>query len=257
MYANVLQGAKGGLLANKHVLPRFPVSSAEVEYLIGNITIRNAYPNQESATPLVDLKGTLNLDANNTPLYRQYLKNIPEFGTECTGGYFAKTDAAGFPANASWLVAWYGSYNGGGGPPAVSHVFGPRNAADSKYIRLQFTDGTAAKYRFQVIEDTPASYAADFATTPVPADLVPRAMAVLYDAATGLFYYKVSGETTMTGSAAGYAGLANAGGPLISLGAWPALPSECKNRYAIYAYGAGLDNQGVNLAAIMRRFGWQ
>lgn len=261
MYANVLNGVKQGVMT-KHVVPRFPDTIAEVYRLLGfTPSIVRAYTCQEASGDLVDLSGTTDLVPQSGPLYRTPVMGIQEYGGGSRSGIvshgWVRLDNAVKPGTASFLMMYYGNYtNGGGSNPNVG--FGVMDNADgAQLIRVFPTDGSEASWVSQCRDDALNDKVMTGLSSPI--DRVARGTALMYDAGAATLSICSTGERQYTNAMGTWTGLgAGTALPTMFVGHWPGVVgSDLNTRYALIAHGAQLDNQGVNLAAIMRRFGWQ
>lgn len=245
----------------KHVEPRFPATLAEIVRLLGfSPSVLRAFPCQESSGALVDVgAGALSAGAVGTPQYRKPVKGIQEVGARARSGFvenWTVADAAIKPGAASWLAMYYGSFEGDGSNPNVGFGF-LDNADGAQFILINPTDSTEALWTARARDD--AGNSKSLTSTSSPRDGKARGVAFLYDAAAGLIYLTCSGEPVYTNAMGAWTTLgAGVTAPTIYIGGWPGVPgSDLTCRYGLLAHGAQLDNQGVNLGAIMRRFGWQ
>lgn len=261
MYANVLSGVKQGVMT-KHTVPRFPDTMAEIQRLLGvSPTVVRAYTCQAATGNFADVGGVTDLIQQNSPVFRTPIKGIQEYGggtrsTSSNNGW-AQTDAAARPFAASFLLMYYGNYTGGGGSsPNVG--FGFIDSSDGVEILLiNPQDSTENQWVWRCNDGTNSKGGATGTTD--PRDTVARGTAILYDAAAGTITSKTTGTVPISAAMGAWVGIgASCTTTSILIGYWPGTPgSDLNIRYGLLAHGAQLDNQGVNLDAVVRRFGWQ
>lgn len=258
MYGNIRSNLGVGV-HTKHVMPRFPVNKAELDRVIG-FAIRRAYPAQEASGPLVDIIGLVaGLGITGTPAFRKPVMGIAEQGARTLSSSvndWSSSDATVLPGTGSFIFAAYVSWDGVSG--AVNNAFGVMDAADgAQFIMINPTSG-GGTWQFRARDDS--ANVKSFTKDPRSDSKIARGIAMLYDAADGNVYTFVTGTVPTIQAMGVWAGLSAVGVAAASLrfGGWPSVNgSGITGRYAFTAHGAILDGQGPNLAAIMRRLGWQ
>jgi hypothetical protein len=264
MYANIRSNLGQGI-HTKHVMPRFPVTLAETERLLG-FTVVVAYGCQEASGSLVGQQAVaLTLAATGTPKYRQPVLGLAEVG--------ALADSS---VNSGWTNAnpvdttvvlpdltsffWLTYHNWNGTASAADFCLGVVDANDGAQFLRVFDSTTQHNYNANDGVNSKA-----FVKTPTSVPSAPHrkggtARAFLYDVGDGLAYLHGSGSEVSTSAMGAWLGLsaANVTVPWFSIGNWPGTNgSGNTTRFAIVAKGVQLDGKGPSLAAIMRRFGWQ
>lgn len=253
MYANILQGPRGGELT-KYIKPRFPVTHAELTRLANGITFTEIHDCQQAATPLTALVGD-NANASGTTQYRKPLTGLQEFGaktTDAIGGWVTGVDIT--PGADSFMLGCYFNFDTTFAP-AIDAMYGLAKAGNAPpWVWLSPKSGNTYRARLQ---DAPG-VAFDLTVTGVaPADKIARGWIILYDAATSVLYSIITGTATLqTRSMAGWAGFgANVIQMIIGgLVGWTG--TDTRVRYGFYARGAQLNNYNTSLLGFHRRLGW-
>lgn len=263
MYTNIRSNLGTGV-NTKLLLPRFPVSAAEIERLLG-FAVSRFYGCQESSTTIVDLKAGINLTETGTPEYLKPVTGLTEAGARAVSGavngwfYAPSNDVAALPTTTSWLIASYYSWDGV--PSVIDYVFGLMDVGDGTGFIVQGPreGGAPPGDSNRVMINDAVNNKIIQKAPPLASDKIARGTAMLYDSTDGNLYYFVTGTEVSITAMGAWNGLnaVNCAAPCLRIGQWPGLNgtgSTC--RMAVWAHGVALDGQGVNLQALMRRVGW-
>lgn len=254
LHSNVRQG-----ISTKHATPRFPLTRQENERLLGFPIVR-AYGFQEQSGNLVGLDAAATtLQPQGSPLYRRQVMGIQETGgrnpSTSNNGWYRTVDSGSAPGTASFLLMWYGSFDGDGTNPNVAFGFLDVNDGQ-QYMFINPSDGTELVWQFRLLDD--GGNQKSIYSDKTPRDRVARGVGVLYDAADGNLYFCCSGERMKSAAMGTYVGLGASIANLMLTTVWPGVNgADCTSRYGLLAHGASLDGKGPILGAIFRRYGWQ